>query len=315
MAIDPLVSVIIPCYNVEEFVETAVQSILQQTYINLEIWLIDDASTDNTLAQLKSIHDSRVRVEVFTENTKKIGAVNAVLNKVKGSLIAFQDADDWSEPDRIKLQVEEFLKQPDLGICFTNYGFVHKIRNKIENVALTDEELKDEFLHFLYRKFIHLSPTMCATMMITKDVLESTKGYHPYFSGRVAEDIHWVYRILKRFKGIAINQPLYNIRIREGSLTQSQFAGKNSKSAYSWQLLSKIIQKDINEQVDVLAPQNINELKRLELLACEEALTESMKTSQNIREKYERSWSFKVGKIFLWPLHFFKKLNYFNSKL
>jgi glycosyltransferase involved in cell wall biosynthesis len=307
MAINPLVSVIIPCYNVGEFVENAVQSILKQSYSSLEIWLIDDASTDNTLAKLMSIKDKRIRLEIFPENTKKIGAVNEVLNKVNGNLIAFQDADDWSEPDRIKLQVDEFLKQPDLGICFTNYKFAGKKRNKFEKVALTDDELKDEFLMFLNRKFTHFSPTMCATMMITKEVLEVTKGYHPYFAGRVAEDIHWVYRILKEFKGLTVNKPLYNINYRIGSLTAEQMSGANPKAAYTWQLLSKIIKKDFYEHVDVLAPQNIDDLKELEIIACEEALAESTNALHNMRKMYENSWSFKLGKILLWPIHYIKR--------
>src|SRR5665647_1346838 len=96
-----LVSVIIPCYNVSAYVKKAISSILDQTFTNLEILIIDDASTDDTLAQISSIKDERVRVIEFKVNTHKIGAVNDVLKKVNGDYITFQDADDWSEPTRI----------------------------------------------------------------------------------------------------------------------------------------------------------------------------------------------------------------------
>ena len=120
----PLISVIIPCYNVSPYVERAVTSILSQTYKNLEIWIIDDASTDDTLQKIKSFSDDRIHIVPISKNTQKVGAVNEVLKRVTGDYIAFQDADDWSEPDRLQKQLNEFDKDPQLGICFTNYRYV-----------------------------------------------------------------------------------------------------------------------------------------------------------------------------------------------
>ena len=67
----PLVSIIIPCYNVSGYVEKAVTSILNQSYNNLEIFLIDDASTDDTWQKIKSFKDARIKVIAFKENTQK----------------------------------------------------------------------------------------------------------------------------------------------------------------------------------------------------------------------------------------------------
>ena len=63
---------------------------------------------------------------MLKDNTKKVGAVNEILKKVKGDLICFQDADDWSEPSRIFEQVSQFEKNENLGICFTNFRNVGK---------------------------------------------------------------------------------------------------------------------------------------------------------------------------------------------
>ena len=142
---------------------------------------------------------------------------------------------------------------------------------------------------------------MCATMMITNTVLMKTFGYHPYFTGMVAEDIHWVYRILKYYKGVSIPEVLYFINIREDSLTGNFYSGKNVKAASMFILLEKIIHKDINEKIDVLDPGNIDELKALELLACEEKLSEQIKFNHKIRAAYENSWNFKIGKFLLTP--------------
>jgi glycosyltransferase involved in cell wall biosynthesis len=304
----PLISVIIPCYNVSSYVERAIQSILNQTYHNLEIWVIDDASTDDTLQKIRVFNDKRIRVVTYKENTKKVGAVNDVLKKVQGDFICFQDADDWSDPARIEEELKEFQNDPFIGVCFTKYQYYNNKNIIPKRIALTDEELRGEFLEFGNKKNKDFNPTICGTMMISKQVLMDTGGYHSYFSGRVGEDIHWIYRILKKFKGVTVNKVLYNYVLREGSLTQMQFAGNDAKYGYSWPLLSKIIYKDVHENKDVLDPGNEDELKILELQACEEALISNIRLLNDTKRIYETSWNFRIGNLILTPLKLFKRL-------
>lgn len=304
----PLVSIIIPCYNVSGYVEKAVTSILSQSYTNLEIFIIDDASTDDTLQKINSFKDARITVIAFKENTQKVGAVNEVLKKVSGDFIAFQDADDWSEPERIMLQVKEFQKDPELGICFTNYRYVGKKIFLSEKISISNEELRNEFLNYNVKRESGNFPTICGTMMISKQALDKTIGYHTFFAGRVGEDIHWIYRILKDFKGITIDERLYNYRIRTGSLTQIQGLGIKPKYSYSLYLLQKIIYKDIYERTDVLHPDNCKQLHDLELDACEEALTENVRLLNETRKIYEESTSFKLGKMLLTPVHLWNRI-------
>jgi glycosyltransferase involved in cell wall biosynthesis len=281
---------------------------LEQTYTNLEIWIIDDASSDETLKKIRAFKDGRIKIVACKQNTQKIGAVNEVLQKVKGDLITFQDADDWSEPKRIERQVEQFSIQPLLGICFTKYARYSDHKKTLPGrIALSNEELRDEFLQFGHRQNSGFGPTACPTMMITKNVLQKTGGYHPYFTGRVAEDIQWIYRILNEHKGITVDDELYNYTFQINSFTHKQVTGEHAKYAYSWQLLAKIIYKDIHENIDVLAPGNETLLKSLELEACEEALVENIKSRILIQRTYEASSSFRLGKFLLSPLRFFKK--------
>lgn len=305
----PLVSILIPCYNVEAFVEKATNSILQQTYQNLEILIIDDGSSDNTLQIINSFTDDRIKIIAFSENTQKIGAVNETLKIAKGDLIAFQDADDWSEISRIEEQVKAFSKDQELGICFTNCRYVSKRIYYPKEIALTDEALRNEFLNFTHKRVTNLSATICGTMMISRQALESTCGYHPYFAGRAASDVHWVYKILKSFKGVTINTPLYNYYFREGSITSLKSSGKNRKYAYSWHLLARIIYQDIHEGIDVLNAGNNQFLKELELEACEDALVENIKLVDETRQLYENSASFKIGRFLLTPWRLLKIKN------
>ena len=302
----PLVSLIIPCYNVSAFVEKAIHSILKQSYSKLEIWIIDDASTDDTLAKIKGFNDPRIKVVAFKENTQKVGAVNIILKQLSGDYICFQDADDWSDDKRIELQLEQFMADCDLGICFTNYRYIGKRIAEHRRIALDNQELRDEFLGFMQKSNNDIDNTVCGTMMISRAALQITGGYHPYFAGRVAEDIHLIYRILKRFKGITVDKVLYNYTVREGSFTQLQRTGKNAKYAYSWQLLSKLIHKDIHERVDLLQPSYIDELKIVELLACEEALIDKIRELNNLKNSFESSYSYRIGKIILKPFQVVK---------
>jgi glycosyltransferase involved in cell wall biosynthesis len=304
---DPLVSILIPCFNVDKYVEKAVTSILLQTYKNLEIWLINDGSTDNTLKILESFIDERIKIMHFEQNTKKIGAVNEVLKKVKGDFIAFQDADDWSETNRIEKQLKEFRKDKDLGICFTGYKYTGFKSNFPGPIALTNADLKDEFLHFGHKQNKRLDVTVCATMFISKKVLEETGGYHSYFKDRVGEDIFWVSRILKNFNGCCINETLYYYNQREGSSTSRQINGDNIKAAYSWELLEKMIYKANSENINLLEENQAANLRAVELEACEDALKKQIINVARTTEIYKNSNSFKLGNKLLNLVRIFRK--------
>ena len=103
----PLVSVIIPCYNAEKYVEEAIRSIMTQTYSNLEIIVTDDCSSDNTLMILETLaaEDSRIKVIKNEKNLKIVKSLNNMIEVAQGKYIARMDADDISLPERIEKQV------------------------------------------------------------------------------------------------------------------------------------------------------------------------------------------------------------------
>lgn len=107
MAIDSLISVIIPVYKVEEYLDRCVESILNQTYTNLEILLVDDGSPDNCprLCDEYALKDARVRV-IHKENGGLASARNAGLEKANGQFVSFIDSDDWIEKKHMKRPCE-----------------------------------------------------------------------------------------------------------------------------------------------------------------------------------------------------------------
>lgn len=117
----PKVSVIIPVYNVEKYLRKCLDSVINQTYTNLEIICVDDGSPDNSGAILDeySHKDSRIIV-IHQENAGVSAARNRGLDIATGEYITFVDSDDWLEPECYELAVAEFLKDPEIDLV--NYG-------------------------------------------------------------------------------------------------------------------------------------------------------------------------------------------------
>lgn len=114
----PLVSVLLCAYNEERTIGAAIQSILLQTYQKWELILIDDGSTDGTVAIAKRYTDPRIRI-VSKKNTGLANSLNFGLALCNGQLVARQDGDDLSAPTRLERQVEEFKLEPALVLCST----------------------------------------------------------------------------------------------------------------------------------------------------------------------------------------------------
>lgn len=98
----PEVSIIIPAYNTEAYVQQAIDSALNQTVSNIEVIIVDDGSTDSTVSVVKHIRDSRVKLLVNTQNLGVSGARNRALAEARGNWIAVLDSDDWYAPERLE---------------------------------------------------------------------------------------------------------------------------------------------------------------------------------------------------------------------
>lgn len=129
----PLISVIIPCYNAEKYVKESIDSILRQTYSNLEIVIVDDCSSDNTLSILKGIaaKDNRVKLFCHAENKKLIHTLNECIDYCHGDFIARMDSDDISEPTRLQEQITFLLKNPNYDVCGTSAQLIDEDGKKL----------------------------------------------------------------------------------------------------------------------------------------------------------------------------------------
>ena len=113
-----LVSVIIPAYNREKTIEKAVQSVLDQTYKDIEVIVVDDGSTDATVSVVKDIGDKRVKCISLDKNSGACRARNKGIEKARGRYIAFQDSDDIWKSEKLEKQIAILKSKPaDLTFC------------------------------------------------------------------------------------------------------------------------------------------------------------------------------------------------------
>jgi glycosyltransferase involved in cell wall biosynthesis len=135
------VTVIMCVYNAGGYLRPAVESVLGQTYANMELLIVDDGSTDGCVEAVgKLLSDRRVRV-IHQENRGKPAAMNAALNQMRGEFYALNDADDLSHPERIERQVKCMLENPDVAGVFCGHEIIldgrsmapqHRARDRVD---------------------------------------------------------------------------------------------------------------------------------------------------------------------------------------
>ena len=117
----PRLTVLMPTYNVAPWVEESIHSVLNQTYRDFELLVVDDASTDDTLDRVRAINDPRIRIASFPNNVGLSENLNRGLDIIDTELVARMDGDDIAEPDWLETGVQVLDTMPDVGIC--SFGF------------------------------------------------------------------------------------------------------------------------------------------------------------------------------------------------
>lgn len=195
----PLVSILISTYNNENSVVNAVRSIQNQTYNNLEIIVIDDGSTDKTYQLIKSLSVKDRRVKLL-KNEKNIGltkSLNILINESTGQIVARQDADDISLPQRIRTQLN-FIQKHKIDFC-SSRAIIMNSNKKIPNLTFY---LPKKLIIKFKNPFIH------GTLMIKKDVLHKVGNYDEnyYYS----QDYKLMITLINQgFKFKVLKKPLY----------------------------------------------------------------------------------------------------------
>ncbi|MEN9521041.1 MAG: hypothetical protein RLZZ381_3629, partial [Cyanobacteriota bacterium] len=183
----PLVSVIIPVYNSAKYIQKAIDSVLDQTYGNYEIIVVDDGSTDETRQKLQP-YQHKIRY-IFQENQGSATARNTGIKLAKGDLVAFLDSDDlWSIPEKLEKQVACFQQHPDLGGLNTGWKIVDGAGKHIKTVQPWHKAPKLDLETWLKKKCVRTS-----AMMFRRPWLEKVGGFDPEL--RQSHDVDLILRL------------------------------------------------------------------------------------------------------------------------
>ncbi|MCE0812474.1 glycosyltransferase family 2 protein [Buttiauxella sp. S04-F03] len=212
--VKPLVSVLIPVYNAAGFVKESVQSIINQTYENLEIIIINDGSTDNSLEIVNDFNDSRIIVINNKVNMRLIKTLNLGLDICKGKYIARMDSDDISELQRIEKQVNYLETHESCVACgsLVKY-FSHDGKTKRFNFIAPENDEK-------IRSKMYISSPIChpAAMIRRCTIADNNLRFDENYPD--AEDYHFWYVLSKFGKLHNIQEILLNYRLSKSQITQ-----------------------------------------------------------------------------------------------
>lgn len=197
-----MVSVVMSCYNAQDTVDRAVQSILDQTFRDFEFIVIDDGSSDQTLDKLKdwASQDNRIVIIQNTENVGLAESLNKGIKQAKGLYIARMDADDWAFDQRLERQVAFLEDHPTIDILGS--AVINVSEEGQEKGEAQLPEMHDDILSRVFRKTIVFHPTV----MLKRDIYLTYGMYDPQL--RWAEDADLWYRIYDKVKFHNLKEPL-----------------------------------------------------------------------------------------------------------
>ena len=249
----PKISVLMPVYNGEQFLDKSINSILNQTFNNFEYIIINDGSMDDSLKIIESYEDSRIKIINFPKNMGISAALNNGLNVAKGDYIARQDQDDISHPERFMLQVE-YLKNNDVDLVDANFIFIDENDHYIQDYEKRYFNPEETLSHLFFYELVHAS-IMCKRLIFTK--------YNIQYRKRPTEDYDLFIRLAKAgMRAGRLDKKLIKQRKHPGSMCGSD-----------WYNIKKDIDLMRNEFVQDLGIKPTNYEKKLHIAFVEQNLS------------------------------------------
>ncbi|MBQ3183346.1 MAG: glycosyltransferase family 2 protein [Clostridia bacterium] len=204
------ISVVIPCYNAEKTLGRTVDSVLAQSYQDIEIILIDDVSRDGTLALAREYEakDSRIRVIAKAENGGVARARNDGVKAARHDWIAFVDSDDYWTADKLEKQIAAVERDPSVGLVFTGSAFVSEEGKRFDYTLSVPERIT-------YNELLSQNLISCSSVLVKKELMEhnpmpTDKDIHEDFAA-------WLSVLKECGFAVGINEPLLIYQISSKS--------------------------------------------------------------------------------------------------
>lgn len=242
MSKKPLVSIIIPVYNIMDCLEKCVDSCIKQTYENIEIIMVDDGSTDGTGELCDKLKEKDDRIRVFhKENGGSSSARNLGIQQAKGEYLGFVDSDDFISPTMYEELVDAVMRF-EVPIAQVSRDEIDDQGNKLPDVCTPPEKAflcnSEEFMKEL---LMHRGDCSFCTKLIQKDLFAGKE----FPVGKLNEDFYLLLQLLKEVKGIYILPgQLYHVFYRIGSNTR-----KKDKNEFSRVFMDIVENADVAKEI------------------------------------------------------------------
>ncbi|MBE50184.1 MAG: glycosyl transferase [Flavobacteriales bacterium] len=218
------ISIITPCYNGERFLKECIDSVINQTYVDWEMIIVDDNSDDKSVAIIEklSLNEDRIKPIYLDDNVGPAQARNIALSNSKGRFIAFLDADDMWHKEKLNTQVA-FMLDKGIAFTYTAYEIINEIgvnMNKTINIPTS----------IGYHSYLKNTIIGCLTVMIDRDIVGDFKMPNIRSSHDMAL---WLLIIKRGFRAYGITKSLAYYRVVGTSNTSNKFkAAKDVWSVY-----------------------------------------------------------------------------------
>ena len=243
------VSVITPMYNCERFIAETINSVINQTYENWEMILIDDASNDKSveIVKLYTKLDKRIRLIKLSENSGAAVARNKGIEESSGRFIAFLDGDDLWEPNKLEKQIQ-FMIERNIGFSFTAYSVISEKGVNLNKTVRVPNVID-------YNGLLRNTIIGCLTVVIDRDIIKEIKM--PLIRRR-QDFATWLNILKKGYKAYGIDTPLARYRLVKGSVSSNKF--KTAKQ--NWYVYRKIENLSLVNSIVVFSSYGFTSLKK-----------------------------------------------------
>ncbi len=211
----PLVSIITPCYNGEEFISKTIESVLNQSYQNFEMIVIDNASTDEShnIVDRYTKKDGRIKQYKIDINIGGANAWKLGVEKSKGEYVAFLDADDVWHPNKLSHQLQFMIKNKH-DFSYTVYHWISEDDVSLNNVIRIKPSLN-------FKQFISNTCIGCSTVIISKQLINSI--VIPVYQKKNWDFATWGLILKKGYTAYGLKEDLMSYRIVSNSASRNKF--------------------------------------------------------------------------------------------
>lgn len=221
-----LVSIIMPNYNSEKYVEATIKSVLDQTYQNWELLFVDDCSSDSSVELVNSFHDERIHIFSMDKNGGAAIARNKAIEKANGRWIAFLDSDDLWLPEKLERQLA-YMQNNDISFSYTDYDVVDENNSVVSTFKPKLDVCK-------YKDILKHNHIGCLTVVYDSNKLG--KVFMPTNATKREDMACWLSILKKGEQAYCLHECLAQYKVHSNSVSSN----KLKMIKYQWQVYRKV---------------------------------------------------------------------------